>query len=112
MLGVQAPAELGHVLGGFVQAIAGEGLVGLPPEVLRGLRAKHVCAYVKFLALTVTCALFSEELVGAELHMPEGGGDAGACLTFENCAAWQGVKQQWSVSREDLGPHSHLRPVL
>ena len=69
---MQAPAELGRSLLGFVHTVAGEGLVNAAPEALRGMRPKQLVASLRFLSLTLTCALYAEELGDTEVLGPDG----------------------------------------
>ena len=86
---MQAPAELGHVLLGYVHTVAGDSLVSASPEALRAMRPKQLVASLRFLALTLTCALYSEELGDDEVL----GSDAPSQLGEQShCPRYQPLK--------------------
>ena len=70
---LQAPAELGRVLPTLVQVLAGDSLVQAPVQALKAMRPKRVSGALRFLAMSLTCALYVEDLltaVNAELFSP------------------------------------------
>ena len=69
----QAPAELGRVLPALVQVLAGDSLVQAPVKALKAMRPKRVSGTLRFLALSLTCALYVEDLLSSassELFAP------------------------------------------